>query len=335
MRSGSPRRTAGLAAAAGLAAGVLALVFGPASEGAARERVANPVAPSPAQLSEPGHRVWIGALSLRDPRCVRADPERDRVFVIGTDGGFHVFHCDGRHILSRPLPLERDGSPQGIAVDADGNVLVADTHASRVLRLSPTGELLASYGRLGDAAGEFNWTTGVCEAPDRTLWVTEYGMQYDGDHDRLHHLRADGSPIAVFGGTGKTAGKFYRPSNVAIGPHGNVWVADACNNRLQVLDPAGRALRVIDGAGSSGGVLRIPYDLIFDGPDHLLVAEFGANRIRRFTLDGRNDETLVGPGRGRGAVFTPWGCATAPGLLLVADTGNHRLQAWTIGEGSD
>jgi DNA-binding beta-propeller fold protein YncE len=231
VRSGSPRRTVGLTAAAGLAVGVLALVFGPASEGALREPVASPGTPTAGLLSEPAHRLWSGAQSLSDPRCVRADPERDRVFVIGTDGGFHVFHCDGRHILSRPLPLQRYGNPQGIAVDADGNVLVADTHASRVLRLTPAGELLATYGRLGDGAGEINWVTGVCEAPDRTLWVTEYGMEWDGDHDRLHHLQADGSPIAVFGGTGKPPGKFYRPSNVAIGPRGNVWVADACNNR--------------------------------------------------------------------------------------------------------
>jgi hypothetical protein len=94
-------------------------------------------------------------------------------------------------------------------------------------------------------------------------------------------------------------------------------------------------LRVIDGTGSGGGALRIPYDLIFDGPDHILVAEYGANRIRRFTLDGRSDQTLVGPGHGPGTVYTPWGCATVPGLLLVADTGNNRLLAWTRTEGRE
>ena len=68
---------------------------------------------------------------------MRIDHARGRVFVCGTDGALHIFDLDGRPHASRALPLERDGNPQGIALDRDGNVLVADTHAARVLRLSP------------------------------------------------------------------------------------------------------------------------------------------------------------------------------------------------------
>jgi len=313
------------------------LVWGPGEAGSAGPSP-EPATPD-AQLSTPGAErppsaIWR-AKGLTAPRCVRVDAVRRRVYVLGTDGGLHQFDLQGRHCASVALPLERDGNPQGMAIDADGNLLVADTHASRVLRLSPEGRLLATYGRLGDAAGEYHWPTAVAEAADRTLWVSEYGMTFDGDHDRLHHLRSDGTPLAVFGGTGDAPGKFYRPSNLAIDGDGNIWVADACNHRLQVLAPNGAVLRVIDGTATAAGPLRNPYDLVFDGPDTVLVAEFGASRVRRLRRDGTAAEFLVGPGRAPGQVATPWGCAALGDRLLVADTGNQRLQAVTWRRSAD
>lgn len=316
-----------------MAAGALALgVAGLCLRGdpASASAVPNPGAP-PAPAA-PRAMVWP-APGLTAPRCVRIDHARGRVFACGTDGALHVFDLDGRLHGSHPLPLTRDGNPQGIALDRDGNVLVADTHAARVLRLAPDGALLGVYGRRGagtraDGPGEFDWTTGVCEAPDGTLWVTEYGIEFDGDHDRLHHLRADGAPIAAFGGTGKEPGKFYRPSNVVVAGDGLLWVADACNHRLQVLDAGGTVRQVLDAADSPDGPLRNPYDLWFDGAGGLLVAEFGASRVRRLDLATGAWATVVGPGHAAGEACTPWGVATAPGLLLVADTGNGRLQAF-------
>ena len=327
-----PAAARGLAggAAAGLVAAVVALAWPEAPAAVVQAPPAGPGAPATAT---PPLAPWGHSAGLRAPRCIRLDPARDRAFVTGTDGRVHVFAGEGTPVASWTLPGPRDGNPQGIAVDRDGNLLVADTHASRVLRCAPDGRLLATYGRPGTGPGEFHWPTGVCEAADGTLWVTEYGTQ-----DRLHHLAADGSPLAVIGATGHGVGEWYRPSNVRIGPDGNVWVADACNHRLQAVALDGTLVAVVDASGT-GEPLRNPYDFAFARDGACYVAEFGASRIRRLAPgpDGRVAggavTTVAGTGAQRGAVCTPWGVDVAAGCLCVADTGNHRVQAGREADG--
>ncbi len=294
----------------------------PASESVAESASAASDSPASSdRATAPAELIaeWGRSAGLKAPRCVRVDAARDRVYVFGTDGDLHRFDTTGRALGAVALPGERSGNPQGLDVDADGNILVADTHAHCVLRLRPDGSLIARYGKPGTGPGEFHWPTGVCEAPDRTLWVTEYGEQ-----DRLHHLAADGTPIGVYGRTGSGAGEFYRPSNVAVTPAGDVWVADACNHRLQLFSASGAFRREVRGPAASP--LRYPYDVVLDAAGTLTIAEFGAHRVRRLRRNGVLDQTWGGPGTAPGLLTDPWGCTPFAGGVLVADTGNHRLQ---------
>ena len=313
------RRAAGTAAALVLAVATPLGLWWPCGSDCAGE--ADPVAAESESLDAPAgiESVWARSDGLKAPRCVRVDAQRNRVYVFGTDGKLHRFDTDGNALGSFDLPGERSGNPQGLDVDSDGNILVADTHAHCVLRLKPDGTFIARYGTPGTGPGEFHWPTAVCEAPDRTLWVTEYGEQ-----DRLHHLAADGTPIGVYGRTGPEAGEFYRPSNVAVTSDGDVWVADACNHRLQLFSSSGAFLRQVRGPEKLP--LRYPYDVALDSAGNLTVAEFGAHRVRRFDPTGRQVGFCGRPGSKAGQLTDPWGLDLFGEGLLVADTGNHRVQ---------
>ncbi|MCI0341013.1 MAG: hypothetical protein L0216_07640 [Planctomycetales bacterium] len=280
---------------------------------------------APPGRAEPA--VWTAArdAGLTSPRCVAADAARGRVFVLGTDG--RVYTCDlhGALLSSFPLPDTSRGNPQGIALARNGDLLVADTHYSRILRLSADGRVRAAHGRRGTGPGEFDWPTAVAEAPDGSLWVSEYGLQ-----DRLQKLSADGAPLLLLGGSGPAPGQFRRPSGLAVAADGEVYVADACNHRVQVLGPDGTYRRSIGGEDAGEASLSYPYDVALGPAGEVILAEYGASRVRVFSCDGRPLASLGGPGRAPGLFACPWGVAVASGLLLVADTGNHRVQAFVL-----
>ena len=63
-----------------------------------------------------------------------------------------------------------------------------------------------------------------------------------------------------------------------------------------------------------------------DSPDTFIVCEFGNNRLQRFSLAGESIETWGSAGDTVGLLRTPWGIATTAEGIVIADTGNNRLQ---------
>ena len=64
--------------------------------------------------------------------------------------------------------------PAGLAVDANGNVYVADTGASRIVKLAPDGTQLATWGDWGTDLGHFRSPLGVAvDSSTGTLYVTD------------------------------------------------------------------------------------------------------------------------------------------------------------------
>ena len=172
-------------------------------------------------------------------------------------------------------------APTGIAVDANGNVLVADTNNGRIEKFSPSGVFLgamgikgAGYGQLGapngiaiDRAGNIyaaDASKHVVEklAPDGTVineWKGPapgfYGPRriaigpdqsvyvVDQGHTRIVKFNPDGQVLAVWGSKGKGDGQFDDPTSVAVDPaSGKVYVADPINKRIQVFDRNGKFL---------------------------------------------------------------------------------------------
>jgi len=95
---------------------------------------------------------------------------------------------------------------------------------------------------------------------------------------------------------GKAIG--YSPTNLAIAPNGDVYVADGYGSSfINQYDKDGKYLRTFGGKGSEAGKLDCPHGIALDnreGDPTLLIADRGNARIQRFTLDGRHLEFIDG-----------------------------------------
>jgi len=130
------------------------------------------------------------------------------------------------------------------------------------------------------------------------------------------------------------------PQAVAVGPDGSVYVADQASHVVQVFAPDGSFLRQVGVAGTGPGRLS-SVGAIAVAPDGTLFVADGTNRIDRFGINGELLGSFgggggSGPGQlrfgagGGNAAGAGGGLAVAGPYLYVADTGNHRIQRFTL-----
>ncbi len=202
----------------------------------------------------------------------------------------------------------------------DGHVWAADTRGNNVQRWS---ESLASADLLLDGAqvGGFDHVTGLNFGPDGRLWIV------DSWNNRVVPYNPAtgtfGTPIGI-GGIGD--GQLNHPEGVAVSAT-NVYVADTLNNRVQEFTLGGQFVAQV-----SAGLIT-PEGLTLASDGTLWVADTGNSRIRHF------DANLVDLTDGFGSLGTdegqfdrPHSLAAHNGFLYVADTYNHRVQKFRIGE---
>lgn len=269
------------------------------------------------------------------PRGITADLQ-GRIYSVDQLGRVQVLDADGRALRNWLMPETAVGKPEGLAIDLDGNLLVADTHYSRVILFSPEGRELARFGRYGTGPGEFTYPLAV--AVDRRsgrIYISEYGQ----DNDRVQIFTSEGRYVKSFGGFGVEPGQFRRPSGLAIDAAGQVYVADAVNHRIQVFSAEGEWLRMFGGFGPAAGELAFPYDVAVTPGNEVLVCEFGNNRVQAFSAAGVSLGMVGQAGDRPGQLGTPWcltlepqaGGGPAKGLrVVVSDTLNHRLCRWRL-----
>jgi len=252
------------------------------------------------------------------PRAVATRGETELI-VLDTAGRALVFGRDRKLLRSWDMPEHEQGTAEDVCVLRDGRIAVADTHYHRVLLFSPEGKLLGRFGDYGQEPGQFIYPVGLAEDASGYLYVCEYG-----GNDRVQKFTADGEYLLSFGTFGTGREQFQRPSDL-VWHEGQVYVADALNNRVQVFSDAGEFKGTLSGPDVDLG-LRFPYDIAL-GPDGTFyVAEYGACRVTAVSPDGRLVGRYGSPGRGAGQFKTPWGIAVGgTGQIYVTDTGNRRM----------
>ena len=175
--------------------------------------------------------------------------KQDRLYIVDMTARIQVFDRDGNFIRSWQTPDHEHGRPTGMSIDRDGNLVVADTHYYQVLFYSPEGELLRKIGgTMGHGPGEFGLVTDIVEDKAGNYYVSEYG-----DYDRVQKFDHDGKFILQWGTHGEDPGQFSRPQGLAIDEFDHIWVADACNHRVQVFDSAGHLLSLWGQCGPALG----------------------------------------------------------------------------------
>ena len=276
-------------------------------------------------------RLWgrpgVSDGRLQKPRAIAIDG-MDRVYIVDKTARIQVFTTEGRFLVGWQTPEFANGKPSGLTIDVDGNLLVADTHYFRVLTYTPQGALLADKtigGTHGHQPGQFGFVTDVVRDSHGNYYIAEYG-----EYDRIQKFASDGEFLFQWGGHGSEPSQFVRPQNLAIDDSDQIWVADACNHRIQVFDASRRPVRLVRQWGTPGsepGQLSYPYDLALDGCGHVYVCEFGNSRVQKFTLDGKFVGSWGKIGREPGELYNPWALdLDSQGRVYVLDTYNHRVQ---------
>ena len=65
--------------------------------------------------------------------------------------------------------------PNGVAVDEEGNIIVADSRNDRVQVFSHSGRFISKFGVKGTGPGEFDRPSGICVSPEGAIIVIDFG----------------------------------------------------------------------------------------------------------------------------------------------------------------
>jgi DNA-binding beta-propeller fold protein YncE len=211
--------------------------------------------------------------------------------------------------------------PFGLAV-AGGVVYVADSGNNRVQMFDTAGNLLGGFGGAGSGPGQFSFPTDVAADGAGNVYVS------DTNNFRVQRFTADGRFVAAWGSPGAEHGQFAAPWGLATDAAGNLYVADKALARVELFSSSGAYLATFGGVET----LVSNFGVAVDGAGNVFVADTLGSRLQQFLPSGGFAGTVASIGSGDGEVVVPFGMEfdAASGRLYVADTGNNRVQAFTV-----
>lgn len=264
---------------------------------------------------------------LIKPRAAAIDAH-DHIYIVDYTARIQVFDRDG-HYLNRgwTTPDSSNGRPSGLSITRDGNLLVSDSHYFCLRIYTPDGvEIKKIGGKTGTGLGQFSYICDAVQDAEGFFYVAECGQS----QQRITKLDPDGKPLFAWGSEGSEPGQFHRIRAMTLGPEPEplLYVADACNHRIQVFDRKdGKLVRCWGTPGTEPGQLSYPYDLAFGPKGELYVMEYGNNRVQKFTAEGESLGCWGGPGGEPGRFRAPWALVVdSQGKVHVLDSENHRIQ---------
>ena len=274
-----------------------------------------PAAPSPANVS------------IANPARVTTDSAGNFYFSSLSS----VFKLDSSGVLTVVAGNSRAGfsgdgglaiqaqlnNPQGIAVDAAGDLFIADTGNNRVREVTPDGKIqtiagigvAGFYGDLGPATqAMLNAPAGVAVDSAGNVYIADSG------NNAIRKVLTSGIITIIAGnsyaggcappattpspcgdGGPATGANLYDPQDVALGPNGSVYIVDTGNASVRRVEPNGIIHTVAgsasqgyagDGGPANSAVLTTPYAVAVDGPGNYYIADLGNNDIRMVNTKG-------------------------------------------------
>lgn len=223
-----------------------------------------------------------------------------------------------------PLPGSGNGQfsdPTGVALDASGDVYVADRANNRIQKFTAAGVYLSQWGTAGTGNGQFNSPFGIAIAGG-TVYVTDSG------NARVQMFTLGGGYLGQWGSAGSGNGQFAQPLCIAVDGAGDVYVTDYTANRVQKFTAGGVYLLQWGTTGASTSQFTGAAGICVNGWGDVSVVDSGNHRVEIFdTLGNPTNVWGTGPGAGNGVFNYPLGIATDGIDDYVADTANNRIQA--------
>lgn len=233
---------------------------------------------------------------------------------------------EGRQLGDWPVFLAvkgRDSGPEGIAIDAGGNIFVTDGGRLEILKLSPEGNLLMTIGK---NISLFHDLGHVAIDPAGYIYVAE------GGQNRIQKFSPDGERVALWQHfKGKGQEEWNMPETIAVRPDGTLVVEDWGNRRIIVLSPDGKTQFTFGGPdqfGNSSG-------LCADREGNIFVSDQKLHRVQKFdargkllsTISNSSDNTLFSQGPGGIAADSEGNLYSPDGLSIVKFSPRGKLLA--------
>jgi streptogramin lyase len=214
-------------------------------------------------------------------------------------------------------------SPADVAIDAQGDLWVADRGNNTIQKFSSSGQFLTKFGSAGSANGQFSSPAAIAIDPKGNIWVADKG------NSRVQKFNAKGEYLAQFGSKGTGNGQFASggPEGIAIDPKGNVWVSDTYAGRVQKFNENGNFLKVVSSKGSGVGQLGEPTGIDIGPNGKVWVTDWQNNRVAVFNESGEFLTQFGSTGTGNGQFDRPDAIAVGNrGDVWVGDQNNGRVQ---------
>jgi streptogramin lyase len=209
--------------------------------------------------------------------------------------------------------------PTGVAVDASGNVYVADTYNQRIQKFTSSGAYLTQWGMRGGRDGQFYYPISVAVDGGGNAYVVDQG------NNRIQKFTNDGTYLTQWGTRGSRPGQFIYSPDIAVDGSGRVFVAEEGNDRIQAFTSSGTYLMQWGTYGTGDGQFHDPYGVAVDGSGHVYVADEQNNRIQVFAPLPRDVRVDVKPGDDDNVVNPG-----ANGVLPVAIMSEPHFDATTV-----
>jgi trimeric autotransporter adhesin len=251
--------------------------------------------------------------------------------------------------------------PIGVAVDASGDLYIADSFNGRVRKVAASGTITTvagtgGHGNLGDGipaiSAELSTIAGIALDASGNLYIADQGLTSDlpAPMPRIRKVGPDGTITTVAGngtegysgdGGAATGAELNMPAGLAVDASGNLYIADYNNFRIRKVTSAG-IITTVAGNGTEGysgnGGPAISAQLF--GPSAVAADIYGnlyvsdTCFIRRVTngvittVAGKQPCGYAGDGGpATGAELQPAGLVVdSNGGIYVADTGSNTIR---------
>lgn len=249
---------------------------------------------------------------LENPHDLKLSPDGKYLFVADV-GNNRVAILDPETLaLVAEFGSDHQSGTHDVDFDKAGRAYIADTHNNRVTIYEMDGTKAKLSGELNDRI----------RGPEG-VYVHANGRTYVAGAWSGNVVAYEGSKVVA-----ELKG-LSSPHDLEAAPDGNIWLADAGNNRLLLLSPDLEIKREVKGDPYNFNGVRY-LDVLLDGT--VIAADKNSHTVKIIAADGSLLLVLgTGqPGKGPGKFTTPEGIETRGDTLWISDSGNDRIVRYRL-----